>query len=394
MTDGTPKKTVTGQAIDALMAQHRQLGESRMIRSDRTTESITQEEIDAVLAKVKEYLKATGITQNRVAKIIMYKPSTLSQVLKGTYGADVRPVIVALDRWLERQVNADAIPEVDSFVWTAVAERVLLGARQAIAMSDAGMDTRISLVWGDPGCGKTKALQAVAEKFDGILITCGVEVSSPRAILEKIAVALGLPLTHFTRILFAAVVEKLRGTGKLIIVDEIHSLLETRDDSAFHTLRRLSDEAGVPQLWSATCDLIEQLRVRETKREPLGQIVSRIGSQFHLTAGLGSNGVDGGKGEPLYTVEEILKIYGRNELRLTRDAARFLARLCTNRRHGLLRACTALVMNATLLNRGKATELSAELLWKAAQFLFQSSVLESLKPTLHQELKEFKLKIA
>jgi len=368
-----------------------------MIRTDAELESISPDQCAQVIELVKAYMKENRVTQAQLAQALVLATSTVSQVLAGKYAADARPIVAAMDRWLERRHNADAQPHVITSVDTFVAKMVRLAAVRAISAADAGIDSRISLVWGDPGCGKTMALQAVREKHDGVLITCGVDIMSPRSILEKIAQEIGLrQLPYGANDAFAVIVERLRGSGKLIIVDEIHALLEARNDQAFHTLRLLSDKTGCPQLWAATCDLIQQLQLREHKRQPLGQIIRRIGSQFHLTARLHQGGVEGGgKPEPLFSVEEIIKMYGSNEMKLTRDAGRFLARFCTSPRLGLLGSCTNFVLHATLTHRGKAGTgglITPEMLWEAMLFLFQTSVVNELKALLREDLAEMKQK--
>jgi DNA transposition AAA+ family ATPase len=380
-------------AMAKLMESHRVIGESRMIKTDSELSKITDDDAKQVIDAVRAYLKERGLSQAQLAKGLCLAASTVSQVLKGTYPADVRPILIAIDRWLERRKQADAQPAVSRFVWTEVAQRCRIAAKRAIAASDAGIDSRISLVWGDPGCGKTLALDAICESESGILITCGVEVMSARAVVEKIADAIGCPIARSNRETFDLVVERLRGSGKLIIVDEIHALLDAKDDIAFHTLRRLSDKTGCPQLWAATCNLIEELRRRERKREPLGQIISRIGSQFHVTEKLSGNG-SGGRPEPLYSVDDVLAMFGSNELKLTRDGGKFLANLCRNKSLGLLRTCTGLVMHATQLYRGKATHITPDMLWEAAIFLFQDTVLAHVRSAVHDDLKEMKLKLA
>ena len=250
--------------------------------------------------------------------------------------------------------------------------------------------SRIALVWGDPGCGKTLALQAIAEEQDGIFITCDFHSASPAGLLEKIARAIRVPFGSGSRQAFETLVERLRGSGKLIVIDEIHALL-TRNDLAFHTLRTLSDQTGCPQLWAATCDLITELRKMEHRRQPLAQIVSRIGIQVHLTRSIQAGGTPGG-GKPLYSVEEVLKMYARNEMRLTRDAGEFLAKLCTNASGGLLRTCTAMVAHATVLYRQKAKEITPEMLWEAALLLFQDATISSLHRCVVEEVKEMKLR--
>jgi DNA transposition AAA+ family ATPase len=362
MMNETPA-IVDGDAIDRMIESHRVLGDSRSIRTDVSYEQVTPAQITEVIEKVKAYCRDNKIAQSRLAKALVLSPSMISQVLSGTYAADVRPVVIALDRWMDRRIQADAMPEVNTFVETGLAQRVRLAAVRAIKAADAGLDTRISLVWGDPGCGKTLAMRAVAEIEGGIMITCGDDICTTNGILLSLACELGITLGRTRAEHFNGVCDALRGTGKLLLIDEVHALLTLRDGAAFHTLRRLADVSGCPQLWGATCNLIEQLQVRERKSEPLGQIVSRIGTQFHLTSQIASTGPGGGASAPLFSVEEVLKIFARNELKLTRDAGEFLARLCTNPKRGLLRTCTALVMHATITHRRDAREITARMLW-------------------------------
>ena len=355
-----------------------------MIRTETDPKTLTDQDVQEVIDKVKEYQKAKGVKNSQIAKALLISPTTVSEILSGKYNADARPIVMAMDRWLERRQNSDEQPDTAKFVWTGVARQVRLAAQRAIATADAGHDTRIALVWGDPGCGKTLALQAVAETEGAILISCDFHSASASGLIAKIARSLHPIPSGFGSSLYQAVVEKLRGSGKLIIVDEIHALLNAKDDNPFHTLRRLSDETGCPQLWAASCDLVSQLRLRETRREPLAQIISRIGTQFHLTAPIAGQSGDGGR--PLFTVDEIIQIYGRNEMRISRDGAKFLAKLTTDAHHGLLRTCTALVADATVMNRAKGGELTVDMLWEAAQLSLQASEIETIYTSVKDEL--------
>ena len=357
------------------------------------TENHTQEVID----KVKAYLKESGCKQAKIAKSIHYKDSVVSQVLNGSYPANPEPIIIAMEQWLSRRKKSDEQPEVNRFVVTEVVSKVRLAANIAMRSSDANLDSRIALVWGDAGCGKTYALKDVAESENGIFITCGVGTKSERTVIEKIAEELRCGTFRSTAETVAEVIKKLRGSGTLIVVDEIHSLLDARDDSAFHALRRLSDETGCPQIWGANCDLIKHLKWREKKREPLGQITRRICCQFHLTAKLNPGGTDGGgKTNPLFTTDQIGKMFGSNEMPLSHDGARFLAGYCRNPSLGLLGDCTKFVFHATTMNRNKVgieKELTPLMLWDAAQHLFQYSILQQVLGSLGELATEFKLKL-
>ena len=380
-----PKQGEASAAMDKMMDAHRVLGESRMIRTETDPKMITDEQVLEVITAVRAYQREKGIRNVTIARALFYTTTVISEVLSGKYGADPRPIVQAMDRWLERRKLADAKPETAKFIWTQVARQVRIAAQRAIASADMGIDSRIALVWGDPGCGKTLALQAIAESEDALLISCDFNAAGAGGLIEKIAAA--IPRFHPSgskRRLHEAVIARLRGSNTLIIVDEIHALLTARDDNPFHTLRRLSDDTGCPQLWSASCDLLSELRKREARREPLAQIIRRIGTQIHLTAPIQGHSGDGGR--PLVSVEEVLQIYGGNEMKLTRDAAKFLSRLTTEPRQGLLGTCTSLVGHATAMNRMKAKELTVEMLWEAAQINCQPSEIESIYMIVKDEL--------
>jgi DNA transposition AAA+ family ATPase len=376
-------KPLDAAPLDKLLNAHRVLGESRMIRTETDPKDLTDQDIQDVIDRIKAYQKEKGAKNAQIARAIMVSPSVISQVLGGTYAADCRPLIVAMDRWLERRKSADDAPELVKFVLTGVARKVRLAAQRAIASADMGLDSRISLVWGDPGCGKTMALEAVAETENAILISCDFHAASEAGLLRKIAAQLKGFSSMSGWQAFEKIKQRLHGSGKLIIVDEIHALLQAKNDNPFHMLRRLSDETGCPQLWSASCDLISELRKREQRREPLAQIIRRVGTQFHLTAAIAGNGDDG---QPLCSVEEIIQIFGRGEMRLSKDAARFLARICASPRSGLLGTCASLVGHAIAMNRRNADTLTAEMLWEAAQVTMQASEIETMYDSVHEEL--------
>lgn len=387
-----------GVVTDAMLdkaVQAQRVKEGRMIiGKDASPDRVTEEEKLAVVEAARKQLKDDpAYSRRKLANYLGISAATLSQILGRKYPADDTLTILAIDRWLERRAQAGRQAMVYRVASTRVLQQMKVAAKSVMAASDAGIDSVIAVCYGDPGCGKSVAAAAVSEKEDALFITCGPDCKSCGSILGKINEQLRLPACQSIQEAFTMAVGRLRGTGKLLVVDEIHALLDSRDDSPFHLLRRLSDQTHIPQLWLATCDLVAELRFRERRREPLGQIISRIGCQFHLTAKLHPAGGSGGP-EPLFTAEELMAIYDRNEMRLTGEAGRFLARLCTNPALGLLRTCTTLVAQATSLNRLKGGLLTAEMLWEAAQFLFQGNVIARLEAEMREDVESMKLKLA
>ena len=313
------------------------LGDSRLIRNDVDPADVPDDVCKQVCDAVKDYTAAKGITQIMVARALGISQPVLSAVLKGTYAAaTAKAVVVDLDRWLEQRRAVDADPRLASFVWTTVAQEIRSVAKLAIRAAQLGQDARIGLVYGDTGCGKTMALKAIADTEIGAMYVCmDYNATSPAGVLGKVAAALRLTVSPRSSTLFDAIRRKLDGSSRLLIVDEIHALLAARDDKAFHTLRHLHDQSGAPQLWCSTPDLIAELKLKEARgREPLGQIRSRIGIQRDLLSRTRAGGGGHGGGEPLFTVEEIIQVYGRGEMRLTRDGATTWRRWRTCRRWG------------------------------------------------------------
>jgi DNA transposition AAA+ family ATPase len=355
-----PKPSPMEKLIDA----QRVVGEGRMVRTDADPTKIPDDVARAICERARAYMKERGIRQQQVAKALGVSGPVLSAVLNGTYGAaTAKGVVMDLDRWLENRQAADAQPKLTEFVWTTVAQEIRSVAKLAIRASLLGQDARIGLVYGDTGCGKTMALKAIAETEPGALyICCDYNSATPPGVLGKIARALRLDDGGPARTIANAIRSHLEGSHRLLIVDEIHALLVASDDKAFHTLRHLHDQTGAPQLWCSTPDLIGQLRQKEARgREPLGQIRSRIGIQRDLLTRTKPGG-GGGTGDPLFTVDEIIAIYGRNEMKLTRDGGHYLASVANTPQAGGLRTVTSIVGAAVFTFKATHCELTAELL--------------------------------
>jgi len=81
---------------------------------------------------------------------------------------------------------------------------------------------------------------------------------------------------------YRRVVNELPARCDLIVIDEAHRYIGKPD--CLHTLADLLKETGVPQLWTATGDLMRYLAKRGPKGDPFEQIRSRITHQLDLNA--------------------------------------------------------------------------------------------------------------
>ena len=317
--------------------------------------NVTEEEAADVIAAVRSYMAASRMSLTFAARAIGYSVSVLSQVFSRTYDGNWRQIVLDLDRWL-----ADGVTKPAEFVRIRVAEEVFAVGEAAIRLKGIG------LVFGPAGLGKTLALRALAaEKPGAVYVSLKTIASSAAGVIEAIARAMRLipsaTQLHATRHIVAGIEDKLQGTPRLLIIDEIHKLCGQAGDRALTVLRDLYDATQSPQLWCGTTDLVAYLE-RDTgdAREPLAQIRRRITICRDLTERTMAPG--GGPGEPLYSIDEIRAVFANSKMRLSADAIRMLVELANVPDGGHLGVCSALVRMATILHERRAEVLTADML--------------------------------
>jgi hypothetical protein len=98
---------------------------------------------------------------------------------------------------------------------------------------------KIGLVYGPdtPGIGKTMALEALNQVLPGsVLITIEKVHANPTGLLRAIARALRITDGKRNATLYDRIVEKLSGTPRLLMIDQIHNLRHAKDDKPFYYL--------------------------------------------------------------------------------------------------------------------------------------------------------------
>jgi|GEM_PF-1695845 len=352
--------------MERLKEGTRTMSESRLIRHDDRSK-ITREDALAVSEQVRRYMSENALANNYLARAIGVSPSTISQLLNHRYMGDWQTLTIDLDRWLDEEIKRASCPRPSDFVWTSV-------AREIQAIADVSVQMKgIGLVFGQAGFGKTLALQAIAaDKAGAIYVSLETIGSNAQAVIETIARAMRVsPGARYasSRHWFEAIKGALRGTSRLLVIDQVHKLCgNDPKDRALYTLCDLYDATGSPQLWCGTEDVIAHLERGEGKgRESLAQIRSRIIISRDLHEK--TMGGDGGQGEMLFTIEDIRKVFAGNKLKLTRDAQRYLTELANLPGSGGLRACSRAVLMATLANGGKLDALTEKEITATKQLL-------------------------
>lgn len=172
------------------------------------------------------------------------------------------------------------------FIETPTAVEIIRNVQYARAAADT-----IGIA-GVPGVGKSRALRHYAQTWHNVwLAEMSEDAKAPVPMLEEIGAAVGMPpLPRDAARMRRMIVERLRGTGGVLLVDEAQHL--TRE--AREVLRKIADSAEIGMVWAGDKELI-------TSMKPLPQIWSRIGkwqvingpATADVTALCAAFGVDG-----------------------------------------------------------------------------------------------------
>jgi len=335
-----------GSALDPIFQDARMHGGIRVFREEQ---AITEEGKKQLRQHWQEYMDRTKCSAEKAARSMGVAASIISQVLSGNYAGDSEKYIRTIDRWLENQLLREAAPKPPGFVMTGVAEAIYGVMKWTLKTNS------IAVVYGPTGCGKTMTLKAIQAETPGtIYYSIGSSGRSMRTIMDGIADTARLTgLRTSTAQRFKDVAAMFKGTGRLIIVDEVHKLAGRQNDDALHMLRDLHDATDCPMLWSGNGKIATYIHANKTEgNDPIDQIYGRIGWWMDLTQkALAGRDDDGTK---LYTVEDIQRVFAASKIRLAPDAVRYLTDMANDPSMGCLRMAKNLVAMAMVAARDQA----------------------------------------
>lgn len=198
-----------------------------------------------------EYIQQTHKTQSAIARETGLSTAVISQFLSGTYPGDNKEIANIINRYLRVAKDRLNSQQTTTFVTSLNNTQNVL-----YACNHAHVESDIVLVCGDAGAGKTTALNYYAAENTGvILITCNSCTRSATAVLKLILNKLGVQSINRKEVLMSKLLERLRGTHYLIILDEADHL--TLD--ALQAVRNLNDSAGVGIVLSGNDKIYRQM---------------------------------------------------------------------------------------------------------------------------------------
>ena len=205
-----------------------------------TTPIMTPEEIEATRVAVRQVMDDESLPQTLIAREVGMPYGTLTAWLGGSYQGRNDLKAAEVQKWLRaRKVRAETqamAPAAPRFVATPTAGAFLAIFQQAQHMPD------FAVVVGAPGVGKSSSACHYTRTNPNVFkIVAHPILSSPKALLEELSRVIGTHQAGALHRIQRGLVQKLRGTNALIMVDEAQHLTPV----ALDQLRSIHDEAEI-----------------------------------------------------------------------------------------------------------------------------------------------------
>lgn len=211
---------------------------------------------------LRKYIKATGKTQVAVAKELNISESRISQFLAGEYRSP-HTVIPAVEALMKQQENKSLAPKSPGYAETSVSKRVKDAIEYCRLMGKPG------IIFGDAGVGKTMAIEKYCEENPmAISISINPVFATISGVNDLLADKMGIRERNARRF-FLEAVRRLKGSGRVIIIDEAQHLTK----KTIEYIRSLSDEAEIGVCYVGNEEVYR--RLNGTGKADFAQIFNR-----------------------------------------------------------------------------------------------------------------------
>jgi len=218
-----------------------------------------------LISNLKTIMETQDSSQNDLSRALGISAAALSQWMAGKYKGSVAKIEDAVKAFIEREREKTKTPKKSiPFVMTSISKKIFELARVC------HLEGEIGVCYGEAGIGKTvTAKEYLSRNSDVIFIEADLGYTA-KVLFIEIHKKLGLIGRGLIHEMFDQVVDKLKGSGRLIVIDEAEHL----PYRALELLRRVYDKAGVGIVLLGMPRLIHNLR---GKRGEYAQLYSRVG---------------------------------------------------------------------------------------------------------------------
>ena len=219
--------------------------------------------MEQIINQLNEYMTRTGASQTKVAKALGISSATLSYFLKGTYTGDTEAICEKAKDFLETEAEREKFRSNSGIVQTKPFKTIQTFCDLVLKHQIIGMLT------GDAGCGKTTAIKDFSKVHPSVILIEADHGYTAKALFDELCTELGLDDRGSLHQKLVRIVNKLKDSGRLIIVDEAEHL----PYRALELIRRVHDKAGVG---IALCGMPRLEKNVQGDRNHYAQLNSRI----------------------------------------------------------------------------------------------------------------------
>ncbi|HOJ19580.1 MAG TPA: AAA family ATPase [Ignavibacteriaceae bacterium] len=238
--------------------------------------NLTHEQVEEVRKRLIDFVdKNPGISNKLIGQNTGYSGTTINLFKNGKYpGSD--KVLNELADKIENYLNNELTAASESVGKGSLKFALTVAAQDIFRISNYSLtEGKIGVVTGSPGSGKTIALKEYKRRNPTTIFIEVTPLVSPRILLEDLCSELNRPKSHVRNTMFQTIVNELRGTKRLLIIDEGENL----NVSCLEVIRRIQDFTEVGMLLAGTSRLLNRLR---GERRELQQLFSRVGIQKEI----------------------------------------------------------------------------------------------------------------
>jgi len=240
-------------------------------------EAIKARHDQALIQQVDEIMDAEGLTQATVSKLTGVGAARLNRWLKSIYTGDVGPIESSIQRWLESRTAAaelgETLPKDPGWVRTPSATAIMAGLTFAQTASS------ISVIYGGAGVGKTSTIRQYQYMAPNVwVVTASPTAARPGPVLHRIAHALNIRATGALHLVETSIIERLRETRGLLVIDEAQHLC----NRALDAVRSIHDAANVGIVLAGNEIVYSQL-TGGNRAIGFAQLFSRVAKRVRLS---------------------------------------------------------------------------------------------------------------
>lgn len=346
----THEQTTPGQQfLDNLATDARRLRAAMHL----SEHELTSDELLRAIDHIRRYLEQHNLHTNKGRENIArtlghgFSKGTTYKLLKidtadkiAGYQGDLEKAVRGLNGYIEQHARQKQAVGPSGYVETRVAKNIKAIIGSTIELRSMGVIT------GPSGVGKTLALQAAQALYTGsILIRVDSSMRNPNNLLRKILKELRIHTSNRQMFdMLQLIYDALRNTDKLVMLDEAQQLSK----ETLEIIRSVHDETKIPIVFMGTIDCRKHL---DDMDEFFGQFNRRIAFRYNI--GDDAGGRNGKKQKPLFTIDDIVKVFNQGKVRLTEDGAQRLTYLSNILGMGALGWCQQIVFSAHKQTNGK-----------------------------------------